>query len=308
MKKIVKLMTLTLASLLLIPSFLTATAQEEAPLKVVATTTQVSDLIQQIGGDLVQIEGLMAAGIDPHSYNATASDVLKLAEASIVAYNGFHLEGQMGEVFEHMERLDKEVFTLEEAIPQEALLDSADESLPVDPHIWFDIQLWQVSADYVTARLSQIAPQHAESFAENNRLYQEELTALDLYIQEQVAQIPADKRFLVTAHDAFGYLGDAYGFEVIGLQGLNTQTEAGTAEVSNLANFIVENEIPAIFIETSVPTRTVESLQEAVQDRGFQVEIGGELYSDSLGDASQDADTYLKMYRQNIDTIVSALK
>lgn len=308
MKNIKMFIVLILLSITLSPKYIHISAQNDAPLKVVATTTQVTDLIVQIAGDLVEIEGLMAAGIDPHGYNATASDVTKLAAADIVAYNGFHLEGQMGEVFEQMDSLGKEVITLEEAIPTELLLDSEVENLPLDPHIWFDVELWQLSADYVTERLSEIAPEHAELFAENNGIYQEELVELDRYIQEQVTKIPEEKRFLVTAHDAFGYLGDAYGLEVIGLQGLNTQTEAATSDVSSLADFIVDNQISAIFIESSLPTRTIESLQEAVRDRNFQVEIGGELFSDSLGDESQDAENYIKMYRHNIDTIANALK
>lgn len=307
MKKLMKMLILFVLAIALIPSPFTADAQSD-PLKVVATTTQVADLIRQIGGDHVQVEGLMAAGIDPHGYNASASDVTKMADADIVAHNGFHLEGQMGEIFQQMDKLGKEVISLEEAIPEDALLDSADDSLPMDPHIWFDVELWQLSADYVANRLSEIAPDYAEAFAQNKAAYQTELEDLDQYIRDRVAEIPEERRFLVTAHDAFGYLGQAYGLQVVGLQGLNTQTEAGTSEVSGLADFIVENEIPAIFIESSVPTRTIESLQEAVLDRGFQVEIGGELYSDSLGDVSQDAETYIKMYRQNIDTIVEALK
>lgn len=218
------------------------------------------------------------------------------------------LEGQMGRVFGELENLDKTVFALEDIMNNDELLDSEEETMAFDPHIWFSVPLWARASDYIAESLADYDPIHAEYYLENNAYYQEDLEELDTYIRNRVEEVPENSRYLVTAHDAFQYFGDEYGFEVVGLQGLNTQTEAGTRDVSKLAQFIVENEIKAIFIETSVPTRTIESLQEAVQQRGWNVEIGGELHSDSLGDASQDAETYIKMYRRNIDTIVDALK
>lgn len=276
-------------------------------IEIVATTTMITDLVKIIGGDQVEVSGLMGPGIDPHGYQATASDVSDMQAADIVVYNGMHLEGQMGEVFSELEAADKTVFVLEEVISEEDMLDSDDESLPVDPHIWFSVPLWTQASDYITASLSEYDPEHAEYYQSNNEAYQAELEELDTYIRERVEEVPENSRYLVTAHDAFNYFGDEYGFEVVGLQGLNTQTEAGTRDVSDLAQFIVDQEINAIFIESSVPTRTIESLQEAVEQRDWEVEIGGELYSDALGDEEQDAETYIKMYKQNIDTIVSAL-
>lgn len=281
---------------------------EDDRINIVATTTMITDLLEVIGGEQVNVQGLMGPGIDPHGYQASASDVDKMFQADIVAYNGLDLEGQMGRVFSELGNMNKEVFVMEEAVEQTFILDSDDEDLNVDPHIWFSVPLWSEAADYVTDALSDYDPVNASYYAENNETYQAELEDLDHYIRRRTEEVNEQSRYLITAHDAFKYFGDEYGFEVIGLQGLNTQTEAGTRDVSNLAQFIVENEINAIFIETSVPTRTIESLQEAVQQRGWEVEIGGELYSDALGDASQDAETYLKMYKQNIDTIVDALK
>lgn len=280
----------------------------EGKLNIVATTTMITDLVEVIGGNKVEVHGLMGPGLDPHGYQTSPSDVDSLMRADIVVYNGMHLEGQMGEVFGELERIDKEVFILEDVILESETLDSEDEELPMDPHIWFSVPLWVRASDYIADSLSAYDPENSEYYQANNQAYQEKLSELDTYIRERITEVPESSRFLVTAHDAFGYFGDEYGFEVIGLQGLNTQTEAGTRDVSELAQFIVENEIKAIFVESSVPTRTIESLQEAVQRRGFEVEIGGELFSDSLGDENQDAQTYLKMYKQNIDTIVDALK
>ncbi len=304
-----------LLSLLFIPILVACSTEtpengtvDDDSINVVATTTMLADLMEVIGGNRVSVQGLMGPGIDPHGYKASANDVDKVITADIVTYNGLHLEGQLGRVFSELEKLDKEVIVLEDMLDASDLLDSEDEGMTNDPHIWFSVPLWMEAANHVTASLSEYNPENAEYYNQNNAAYQVELTALDTYIRERVAAVPEKSRYLITAHDAFGYFGDEYGFEVVGLQGLNTQTEAGTRDVSQLAQFIVDNEIKAIFVESSVPTRTIESLQEAVAQRGWEVEIGGELFSDSLGDASQEADTYLKMYRKNIDTIVNALK
>lgn len=283
-------------------------SQEGEKIQIVATTTMIKDLIEVIGQDQVEVQGLMGPGIDPHGYNATASDVNNMTDADIVAYNGMELEGQMGDVFSELNRQDKEVFVLEEVIPESEVLESQDEGLTVDPHIWFSVPLWKQASDYIEESLKTYDPDNASYYEDNNAAYQQELDELDTYVRERVEEVPEESRYLVTAHDAFSYFGHEYGFEVVGLQGLNTQTEAGTRDVSQLATFIVDKKIPAIYIESSVPTKTIESLQEAVSQRDWEVEIGGELFSDALGDAEQDAETYLKMYRQNIDTIVDSLK
>lgn len=284
-----------------------ATSQEESgKLKVVATTTMLTDLINQIGGDAIEVEGLMGPGIDPHGYQASSSDVNKLMSADVVAFNGLHLEGKLGEVFENLEKQGKTLFVLEDAIADEHLLLSEDGA--VDPHIWFSIENWQLAADYITNQLSEADPDNEAFYRSNHESYKEELINLEAYVTERISELTVDQRYLVTAHDAFRYFGESFDFEVVGLQGINTQTEAGTADVSALAQFITEKEIKALFIESSVSTRTIEALQEAVRTRGWEVEIGGELFSDALGDSSQDAETYVKMFRRNIDTIVDGLK
>lgn len=277
-------------------------------IKVVATTTMLTDLLEIIGGKDFEVVGLMGPGIDPHGYQATASDSIKIIDADIVAYNGIDLEGQMGQMFNQLGQMDKFVISLEDAVQKNELLASEDAGMTYDPHIWFDVELWAEAANHVTEKLSEYNPTRKEYYAENNEAYQIELEKLDAYIEARVREVDEEQRVLVTAHDAFSYLGEAYGFEVVGLQGLNTQSEAGTADISNLADFIAERKINALFVETSVPVRNIEALQAAVRSRGHQVSVGGELFSDSTGDASQNAETYLKMYYANIDTIVDALK
>jgi len=283
-------------------------ADNDGKIEIVTTTTMITDLVETIGGEQVEVNGLMGPGIDPHNYKATPSDVTNMAEADVVVYNGMNLEGQLGRIFSELENLDTEVFVLEDIISEDEMLDSEDDAMPNDPHIWFSVPLWGQASDYIAESLSAYDPENAAYYQENNTAYQAELEELDAYVRERIEEVPAESRYLVTAHDAFGYFGAEYNFEVVGLQGLNTQTEAGTGDVSRLADFIVGNEINAIFVETSVPTRTIESLQESVEQRSFEVAIGGELFSDALGDAEQNAETYIKMFKQNVDTIVEALK
>lgn len=285
----------------------TASAQAEGKLGIVSTTTMLTDLFIQIGGDRVQVTGLMGPGVDPHLYQATAGDVRLLQGAEVVAYQGLHLEAKMIDVFNAIGRSGTHVIALEKGIPENRLL-SWDDSSPYDPHIWFDTSLWKDGARYVARRLTEIDPDGKDVYSGNLLAYLKELDDLDVYIKDRVAEVPAQSRVLVTAHDAFNYFGRAYGFEVRGLQGISTESEAGTADVSQLAGFIVQRSLKAIFIESSVPRKNVEALQAAVAARGFTVAIGGELYSDALGDASGGAGTYVGMYKANIDTIVGALK
>lgn len=281
---------------------------EEDTINVVATTTMITDLVEEIGGEHVSVEGLMGPGIDPHGYRATPSDALSLQEADIIVYNGLDLEGQMAEVLEALENEERTVIVLEDAYEPSQLLASEDDDSSYDPHVWFDVNLWKEASRHVAQELAEYDPEHAEAYLGNNETYQEELDGIDSYVKERASEVPEDKRYLITAHDAFSYFGEAYDFEVVGIQGLNTQTEAGTRDISQLADLIAEKEIGAIFIETSISTRNIEALQDAVRARGFDVEIGGELYSDSLGSPSENAETYIKMFRSNIDTIVNALK
>lgn len=275
-------------------------------LSVVSTTTMLTDLVKTIGGDKVETEGLMGSGVDPHLYNASAGDVKKMQNADIVVYNGIHLEGKMSEIFEKLS--DKDILCTENYISKEKLLLAEDEENTYDPHIWFDVSLWREVAKGITNDLSKIDEDNSKYYQANLNTYLEELDVLERYIQTRINEVPESQRVLVTAHDAFSYFGNAYNFEVKGLQGISTDSEAGTADVSSLADFIATNKIKAIFVESSVPTRTIESLQAAVKAKGFEVNIGGELYSDSLGDKTSGHETYIKTVKANIDTIVDSLK
>lgn len=294
--------------LLLTTVFPAAYAQEDKKLNVVATTTMLADLARVIGGEYVHVDGLMGPGIDPHLYQASAGNVGLMQKADVVIYNGLHLEGKMGDVFEALGRQGRAVISIEDGLKESKLLGWEDDPSVHDPHIWFDAALWKDAAEVVASGLSQLDPDHAADYLTSLQAYLEQLDALDAYIRERVEEVPVAQRVLVTAHDAFQYFGQAYGFEVRGLQGISTDAEAGTADVSALADFIVQRQIKAVFVESSVPTKTIEALQAAVKARGFDVVIGGELYSDSLGDAASGHDTYLTTVTANIDTIVNALK
>jgi len=283
-------------------------SESDGRLNIVTTTTMLYDLAVSIGGDLVNVTALMGPGIDPHLYQASAGDVTKMQGADIILYNGLHLEGKMGDVFAALSRSGRTIICAEDGLDDSALL--SDENNPEihDPHIWFDVSIWKYAAHHVAERLTGIDPENASAYSANLDSYLAGLEDLESYIKGRVAEVPERMRVLVTAHDAFRYFGRAYGFEVMGLQGISTDAEAGTADVSSLAAFIAQNRIKAVFVESSVPPRNIQALQAAVKARGFDVGIGGELYSDSLGDKDSGHDTYILTFKANIDTIVDALK
>ncbi|GKX29883.1 manganese transporter [Vallitalea longa] len=273
---------------------------------IVATTTMIADLVKIIGGDSVSVQGLMGPGVDPHLYKASAGDVSLMQNADMVIYNGLHLEGKMGEIFQNINDNEKLVIKISSGINEENLIISEDDLH--DPHIWFNVLLWKDAAKVVKDGLIELDNMNEETYTNNYEEYMVELDELHEYVKSRVDELPEDKRILITAHDAFEYFGSTYGFKVKGLQGISTASEAGTGDVRELADFIVEHEIGAIFIESSVPKKNVEALQEAVEARDFQVEIGGELFSDSLGSEGTEAETYIGTVKSNVNTIIDALK
>lgn len=290
------------------PSGGTSSDLSGRPIRVVTTTSMLADLAREIGGERVDVAGLMGPGIDPHLYKASEGDVSRMAEADLILYNGLDLEGKMDDVFAQMQRRGKEaVAVAEHAVPDSLLLESPDYAGNFDPHIWLDVDLWARAAEYVQHTLTRLDSTHADVYASNAAAYVDSLRQLNAYVEEQAARVPDDQRVLITSHDAFRYFGRAYGFDVRGLQGISTAAEAGTADVRRLADFVASRRIPALFIETSVPRRGIEAVQAAVRDRGFNVEIGGTLYGDALGSPGTDAATYIGMVRSNIETIVEAL-
>jgi manganese/zinc/iron transport system substrate-binding protein len=275
-------------------------------IRVVATTGMVADLVREIGRERVEVTGLMGPGVDPHLYKASEGDVIRMAAADVIFYNGLHLEGKMAEVFERMGKRVRTV-AVTDGIPRARLLSPPEFQGAYDPHVWFDVSLWANSVSQGVQALIEMDPKHAERYRANASAYLERLSELDGYVRTQAARVPPRQRVLITAHDAFNYFGRAYGFEVRGLQGISTVAEAGTADIRALVRLILANRIPAVFVETSVPIRYIEALQEAVDAGGFRLRIGGSLYSDALGDPGTEEGTYIGMVRHNIDTIVGAL-
>jgi manganese/zinc/iron transport system substrate-binding protein len=280
---------------------------EGETIRVVTTIGMITDAVERVGGSRVEVEGLMGPGIDPHLYKASEGDLRRLERADVIFYNGLHLEAKMADVLERIgERRATQAVT--DPIPRSRLLSPAQFQGQYDPHVWFDVRLWMLAVGQVRDTLARLDPGSAELYRRNASAYLEELEELDAYVRGQAKRVPAEHRVIVTAHDAFNYFGRAYGFQVRGLQGISTAAEAGAGDVQELADFIAEREIPAIFVESSVSPRTVEAVREAVRARGFDVEIGGSLYSDAMGDPGTPEGTYLGMVRHNIDTIVAGLR
>ena len=277
-------------------------------LQIVTTTTMITDLVKNIGGDKVEVQGLMGAGVDPHLYKASEGDVSKLFNADVIIYNGIHLEGKLEEVFEKMRHQNKKTIAVSDAIDKNTLIESEFFASNYDPHIWFDITNWERITSYLMVELSKLDSKNAIFYKENGEAYLKELAALKIKISEMINPLPVEKRILVTAHDAFNYFGKAFQFNVVGLQGLSTATEAGVKDVQKMAAFIIEQNVKSIFIESSVPRRTVEALQEAVKSKGHQIEIGGTLFSDALGDFGTVEGTYIGMYKHNVKTIIESLQ
>lgn len=282
--------------------------QENGKLNIVTTTTMITDLVKNIGGDFVNLQGLMGSGVDPHLYKASEGDVSKLVNADIIFYNGLHLEGKLVEVFEKMGNKTKTPIALAEEIDKTTLIGSDYFASNYDPHVWFNIAYFKQFTKKVTLVLSEKDPENAINYKENEKQYLKKLDALQNKIKNIIETLPKEKRILVTAHDAFNYFGKNYGFEVVGLQGLSTATEAGVKDVQKLAKFIIKKNVKAIFVESSVPKRTIEALQAAVNSKGHNVKIGGTLYSDALGNADTVEGTYIGMFEYNVNTIVNALK
>ncbi len=278
----------------------------QRPIRVVTTIGMITDIVQNVGGERVEVAGLMGAGVDPHLYKASEGDVTRIAGADLVFYSGLHLEAQMAKVFERMRGRVKAV-AVTDGIDRSRLLAPPEFAGAYDPHVWFDVTLWMNAVEKVRDTLAEVDPGSAALYEENAARYLAELQELHEYVKAQAARVPESQRVLITAHDAFNYFGRAYGFEVRGLQGISTAAEASAADVQNLADFIARRRIPAIFVESSVPQRTIEAVQAAVRAQGFAVKIGGQLYSDAMGDPRTPEGTYVGMVRHNIDTIVNAL-
>jgi len=280
--------------------------QANGKLNIVTTTTMITDLVKNVGGEHINLQGLMGSGVDPHLYKASEGDVTKLSDADIIFYNGLHLEGKLVEVFEKMKNI--KTIAVADALDKNTLIGSEYFASNYDPHIWFNLDYWKLATQFVVKTLSEDIPNQKTTFEANGKTYIEKLNTLQTKLKTTISILPKEQRILVTAHDAFNYFGKAFDFEVVGLQGLSTATEAGVQDVQKLAAFIIENNVKSIFVESSVPKRTIEALQAAVKSKNHEVTIGGTLYSDALGNADSKEGTYIGMFEHNVNTIVNALK
>lgn len=285
-----------------------ASSQElsERTIRVTTTTGMIADVVKNVGGTRVNVTSLMGPGVDPHLYKASEGNINTLDKADVIFYNGLHLEAGMARIFEHMVKW-KRIVAVTDRIDRAKLTAPPEFKGNYDPHVWFDVQLWMTTVTLVRDTFIEMDPGSAETYRKNAESLLEEYRALDEYVREQAGRVPPEKRVLITAHDAFGYFGRAYGFQVRGLQGISTASEAGTGDVQALAKFIASQQIPAIFVESSIPRRNVEAVQAAVRAQGFGVAIGGELFSDAMGSPGTPEGTYPGMVRHNVDTIVKAL-
>ncbi|MCC7476849.1 zinc ABC transporter substrate-binding protein [bacterium] len=282
------------------------TASSSGKLKVLCTTGIIADCTRRICGELCEVDALMGPGVDPHLYKARESDLTALNSADLILYNGLHLEAKLADVLEQLGR-QRSCVAVAETIPAERLLGASDTGGAYDPHVWFDAKLWQYAVEAIYSALVKADPGNSEAYAKNYGDFQAELAALDASLLQSAQALDPQRRVIITSHDAFRYFGRAYGFEVRGLQGISTQTEAGTADVQELVGFVVQRRIPALFIESSVPHRSIEAVQEACRARGWDVAIGGELLSDALGSPGSPGGTYTGMLQYNMDTVLHAL-
>lgn len=279
------------------------------PLKVVATTGMVADLLAAVGGDRVEVTTMVPQGADPHLYKPVTDDVRMLRAADVVAVSGLGLEGQMGEILLSLEEKGTTVISVGEALPEGELLMVVEEGHDgaVDPHVWTSPAFWSGCVDAVVETLSADDPDGADTFKANGEAYAAEIAALDAFMKEAIATLPESARKLVTAHDAFSYFARDYGVEVAAVQGITTESEAGLADIKALVDLIVDSDIKAVFIESTISPRTIEALIEGAAARGHEVALGGELYADAVGPPGTYEGTYLGMMDHNVTTIVGAL-
>jgi len=281
--------------------------EESTVLKVVCTTGMIGNAAEIITGGRMDITTLMGPGVDPHLYKPTQSDIENLMEADIIIYNGLHLEGKMGEIFHKLEN-KKHIIVMAKGLADAEVRKTAEFQSGEDPHIWFNVKYWDGAIGHLTTELIRIDSDNNGFYMDNYKRYHEELKELHEWTIGQINTISEDQRILITAHDAFSYFGDAYGMKVRGLQGISTSSEFGLKDRIELSKYIIENKIKAVFVESSVPKKSIEAVMESCKDGGHTVVLGGELYSDALGSADSEAAEYIGMVKANVNTIVNALK
>jgi manganese/zinc/iron transport system substrate-binding protein len=298
MRKLALALTLALA--------VAAPAAAQEPVDAVATIGMIGDVVRNVGGACVNVATVMGPGVDPHLYQASSSDVQTFRRAEIIFYSGYSLEGQLGDVLARFGEQKPAVAVAPESIDPGMLITTQD-VYGIDPHLWMDVGTWARIAPTVAERLADVRPACAEAFRANAAAYVAQLEALHAWVEQAVATIPEGQRILVTAHDAFAYYGRAYGIEVQGIQGISTESEAGVADIRAMADVVAERQVPAVFIESTINPRTIQAVIDAAAQRGWTVEIGGQLYSDAMGEEGTAGGTYIGMLWENTRTIATSL-
>lgn len=306
MKNHWKIIAATLSGFLFAGSALQS-APDSYPYDAVTTVGMITDVVKNVAGDKARVEGIIGEGIDPHLYKPTRKDVVEMSKADIIFYNGLMLEGKMADVLIRVARKGKPVYAVTEEILDSGDYVMTDEADHYDPHVWMDVDGWIMATEVIAASLAEYDPANADFYAANAETYIGKLEALDAYATEVIASVPENQRYLVTAHDAFNYMGRAYGIEVMGIQGISTESEAGVQDIENMVNFLVENQIPAVFVETSVSDKNVRALIEGAKAQGHNLVVGGELFSDAMGPEGTYEGTYIGMIDHNATTISRAL-
>jgi manganese/zinc/iron transport system substrate-binding protein len=281
-------------------------ASSGGPVAVIATVGMVADLVRNVGGDQVRVTQIMGSGVDPHLYKANRDDVQTIMSGDIVFYCGLMLEGKMADTLIKVART-KPVIPVTERVDESNLLEPEDFEGHFDPHLWMDVAAWSNCVDVIADALSELAPEHAETFRDNAANYKAELDKLHQYGLESIGSIPKNSRVLITSHDAFNYFGRAYGLDVQGVQGLSTESEAGLQRINELVDLLVEKDVSAVFVESSVPRKNIEALVEGARAKGHQVIVGGELYSDAMGEQGTYEGTYIGMLDHNITLVTRGL-
>ena len=276
------------------------------PYRVTCTTGMVTDIVRQVAGEKATVEGVIGEGVDPHLYAATRGDVVKLLQADIVFYSGLMLEGKMADALIKVGR-KRPVYAVTELFDKSFLLEPAEFLGHYDPHVWMDVSLWKKCTEMVAKTLSEFDSANAQYYDANYKRYAAELDTLHSYAKEVLATVPPKVRIMITAHDAFNYLGRQYGLEVRGIQGISTESQAGIEDINQLVRLLVDRRIRAVFVETSVSRKNVQALVEGARATGHEVIIGGSLFSDAMGRPGTYEGTYIGMIDHNVTTITRAL-
>ena len=275
-------------------------------LGVVATTGMIADAAREVGGDLVEVQALMGPGVDPHAYRQTRTDIVAMGKADLVLWHGLYLEAQMEEFFLDLAK-EHPVIAVADAMRENLLISHDDYDGRYDPHVWMNPNLWSRVVLTIRDALIEAAPENEAVFRTNAKEHLAELAELARYTTEVLSSVPAESRVLLSAHDAFNYFGSAYGFEVMGIQGISTESEAGLRRIADLVDLLVSRDIRAVFVESSVSDRNIRALIEGAAAEGHDVVIGGELFSDAMGAEGTYEGTYLGMIDHNATVISRAL-